>query len=222
MGLGEKSPAKAIHLTHPDKIICREQLLKPSFFTPDHIETGLNGHRFELMYYFKVLESPIVNILQTSLKFTRPKTVINEHIQMIEQMFNSKLVWALMIISIGINLLRLFLLSATKDLGYYYLLLGYFQILSVLPVLPISVPFLLVITKSFGNAYILTLFEALQSSKTEFEDNDDVDEFDLAPAPTKDLSLSISSILQKFIIQMVRFDGSSVARMTGLIEVLLN
>lgn len=74
----------------------------------------------------------------------------------------------------------------------FYKSLGYLQILSVLPILPISTPTIMLLTRSFGNAYILTLFEALQSSKTEFTDQEDVDEFDAAPAPTKNLSLSWS------------------------------
>ena len=56
------------------------------------------------------------------------------------------------------------------------------------------------IGKSYANAYILTLFDALQSSKTDFEDKEDVDEFDAAPAPTKDFTLPWTTISKKVTI----------------------
>jgi hypothetical protein len=66
-------------------------------------------------------------------------------------------------------------------------------IYAIIPLLPLTLPSLWLIARSFGNAQVLILFEALQISKTEYEDEDDVDEFDAeAPPPTKDVDLNPS------------------------------
>lgn len=68
------------------------------------------------------------------------------------------------------------------------------SIYTIIPLLPLCIPSLWIIARSFGNAQLLILFEALQISKTEYEDDDEVDEFDAeAPPPTKDLELSPST-----------------------------
>lgn len=223
MGHGEKSVARVKSIFFENAaILQREDIIKPNYFPDNHEREEFHGISFENMFFFRVLESPIINILESSLKFERPQTVISEHLSIIENLFNSKIVWGLMIFSLGVNALLLF--APQNYIGssdaFYYDIIGYFQVLAVLPVLPISIPFLLVIARSFGNAYILTLFNALESSKTEFEDTEDVDEFDSAPAPTKDLKLSWSSIFNKFIFQLLNYDGSQSARMAGLIDVI--
>ena len=65
----------------------------------------------------------------------------------------------------------------------------------------------------------MTLFDALQSSKTAFEDSEDVDEFDVAPPPTKNLIIDRNLAWKRFIDQIVTGDVSFVM---GLAETLAN
>jgi hypothetical protein len=224
LGYGDRAPAKVSYVSDPQKVLNRDDILKPGFFDriefeePKIIDEYLPG-----MYHFKVIETPLISILTSILSAKRPPTVIRLHLQMIEQLFNTRVIWILLSLSIAVNLARLFLSNITSyPASMIYELLARLPILVVLPMLPISFPSLMLITNSYGNAYILTLFDALQSSKTEFEDKEDVDEFDAAPAPTKDLSLSWASIFQKFLDQVVRVNGTQAARMRGLIESLSN
>lgn len=145
--------------------------------------------------------------------------------EIVESVFGSALVLLFFLLSFAINLSRIFLIESntrSTATGLWFIFLGRFQVAVILPILPIALPTLMLVSRSYANAYILTLFEALLSSKTEFEDNEDVDEFDAAPAPTKEFVLSWGVIGRKFLDQVIKLDGTHLVRMTGLIEVLLD
>lgn len=65
----------------------------------------------------------------------------------------------------------------------------------------------------------MPLFDALQSSKDAFEDSEDIDEFDVAPAPTKNLLVDKKIVWKRFIDQIFTGDVSFVI---GLVETLAN
>lgn len=46
----------------------------------------------------------------------------------------------------------------------------------------------------FGNSHILFMFEQLKKSKNEYKDDENIDEFDPAPAPTKEIHVSFGNI----------------------------
>jgi hypothetical protein len=222
LGYGDRAPAKLCYLYDPNKTLIRDQVLKPEFFgSEDFQEKKILDLYLPGMYHFKVLETPLCLIFNTTLQAKRPVTVVQQHFLMIEELFNRWVIWILFLSSLIVNLVRMFFNGFSNlDSPLLYELLGRRQILVVMPMLPIFIPILLLIANSYGNAFVLTMFDALQQSKTEFEDNEDVDEFDAAPAPTKDFALSWSSILHKFLEQLVKVDGTQVARMRGLIESL--
>jgi len=90
------------------------------------------------------------------------------------------------------------------EVGRYHLFDQAFEILiilqlyAILPMLPLAFLILWIIVRSLANATILVLFEALQISKTEYED-EGVDEFDAeAPPPTKNVHLDRSAVWNKF------------------------
>ncbi|KAF7726482.1 hypothetical protein EC973_008717 [Apophysomyces ossiformis] len=62
---------------------------------------------------------------------------------------------------------------------------------------------------------------ALQISKTEYEDDDEVDEFDVeAPPPTKDVELSPNAVWDRFCTLLTSWDNLSLTRSTNLFESL--
>jgi hypothetical protein len=111
-------------------------------------------------------------------------------------------------VSLMINFRVFGIVYSGQDSRKYLDFFCYYQILAILPLLPLVLPTLLVICRSYGIAYMLTLFDALQSSTTEFKDKEDVDEFDAAPAPTKDFKLSRIAIFRKFTYQLFNDDDA--------------
>ena len=147
-------------------------------------------------FYFRALDSPIAASLQASLNFCRPETVIHSQLRVLQTAFSQWIIWIVFFLSLGINIARysrIWSLSGHVLQGYEMLV--NLQMLAILPLLPLTIPSFLLFARSFGNAQILALYDALQSSQTEFEDKDDVDEFDVAPPPTKNLVLDRGTFL---------------------------
>ncbi|KAJ3314149.1 hypothetical protein HDV04_000872 [Boothiomyces sp. JEL0838] len=166
LGVGDRAPTKIelFESKTENQVLDRDQILKQEFFKSPVQQRNLIQQDTRGLFYFKVLETPLLQILESALKSNRPQTMIAQKITMIEYLVNNVLF--------------------------------------------------------YGNAYILTLFDALQSSKTEFEDKEDVDEFDAAPAPTKDFVLSWGAIYRKFYRQLVKKNRSDITRITGLIDAI--
>ncbi|KAJ2741504.1 hypothetical protein GGI20_005146 [Coemansia sp. BCRC 34301] len=75
----------------------------------------------------------------------------------------------------------------------------------------------------FGNACGVVLFDTLQRSKTEYEDMDDIDEFDVeALPPTKDIAVGISAILERMQWLWANCDYRNLSRSSNLSETLGN
>ncbi|KAJ3335814.1 hypothetical protein HDU91_002016, partial [Kappamyces sp. JEL0680] len=219
--LGERAPAKMRHRDHANPVE-RDQILKPDFFGSRPFDSVPKDTRFKELFKFRVMETPVKEIIESAVRFKRPSTITSQYIKIVETVFDKGLVWILLLLSLGLNLGRVFLDPPSERGPLWYTMLARLQVLAILPILPISFPTIMLLSRSYANAYILTLFEALQSSKTEFEDKDDVDEFDAAPAPTKELVLSWSAIFRKSLDQVIKLDGTHLIRMTGLIESLSN
>ncbi|KAL2913414.1 hypothetical protein HK105_207026 [Polyrhizophydium stewartii] len=176
-------------------------------------------------FYFTVIDTPIKGIIQSALNAQRPETVIAHQLELVDRLFLTRVIWIVFGASLLVNVLRFVLvspstLSSRADQAYEMFVNLQFYVL--FPLIPLSHPTLFLVSRSYGNAQIVCLFEALQSSKTAFEDDEDVDEFDAAPAPTKDVAVSWAAIWRKFLDQIIRIDISFLARTTGLIESLAN
>ena len=231
LGLGDKSPVKCKYVLKPDSkeaILERDWILKPSFFKAlglQDFDSPENGQgKIKELAKFIVLETPIKNIIKAALEFqTRPSTITTQYMDIVESGFGKYLIFLFLALSFAINIGRVFLADVSqRSTGFWYSLLARNPICSILPILPIAYPTIMLVSRGYSNAYILTLFEALLSSKTEFEDNEDVDEFDAAPAPTKEFVLSWLQIARSFLDQVIKLDGTHLVRMTGLIESLAN
>lgn len=177
--------------------IAKDQTFKPSFFgIPPPSGLMEEYMRSRGRHQFILLESPIEKNLKRALNQKRPNTVMFNESHVIIRIFYRYVVWIVLVAALLINLLRYGLRS--KLINHFptdQLIEEVFtmSVYAIIPLLPLCIPSLWIIARSFGNAQLLILFEALQISKTEYEDDDEVDEFDAeAPPPTKDLELSPS------------------------------
>ncbi|KAJ3116088.1 hypothetical protein HDU96_010463 [Phlyctochytrium bullatum] len=100
------------------------------------------------------------------------------------------IIWIVLGISLVINAGRIFLLEAQwRNKADVILEFAFnLQFYALIPLLPLALPTLCLIARSYGNAQIVCLFDVLQSSTDEFKDEEDIDEFDAAPPPTKAVS----------------------------------
>lgn len=177
--------------------IAKDQSFKPSFFgIPPPSGLMEEYMRSRGRHQFILLESPLEKNLKRALNQKRPNTVMFNESHVIIRIFYRYVIWIVLVIALLINLLRCGLRS--KLINHFptdQLIEEVFtmSVYAMIPLLPLCIPSLWIIARSFGNAQLLILFEALQISKTEYEDDDEVDEFDAeAPPPTKDLELSPS------------------------------
>lgn len=181
-------------------------------------------------YTFEVLETPLESILHTALDPSpRPKSLMQKQLLVIHKLIFSKLVLGIVLLAFAINLLRYVLKEVLQlhnpSQGLEQLLA--LPIYAALPLLPLSLPTLLQISKAYTNATILVLFNTLQISKTEYEDDQDVDEFDVeAPPPTKNVNIARKDVWKRFWRLLTRWgDGGQdfddgLTRSTNLVESL--
>ncbi|KAI9090541.1 hypothetical protein DFS34DRAFT_653986 [Phlyctochytrium arcticum] len=206
-------------------ILAKGQIFKPSLFSSSPDPTVMRRAAVnEGQFHFRAMETPLKDTLQKSLDFERPETVIAHQFKVIKKYYFKWLFWIVLGISFSINVLRYGIRNAKdasmREQGIEMLV--NLQAYAVLPLLPLVIPTLYIILRSYGNAQILALFDALQTSKDEFEDQEDVDEFDAAPPPTKDLILDWGLVWKRFLSQFASDDVTFLARTTGLVASLAN
>jgi magnesium-transporting ATPase (P-type) len=155
--------------------------------------------------------------------------LIQKQLFVISRIIFFKVVLAIALLALIINLLR-YVLKEVLQLNHPTQ--GPEQLLALpiyaaLPLLPLSLPTLLQISKAFTNATILVLFNTLQISKTEYEDELDVDEFDVeAPPPTKNVDIARKEVWKRFWRLLTRWGNSGqdfddgLTRSTNLVESL--
>ncbi|KAL7747749.1 hypothetical protein RI367_006872 [Sorochytrium milnesiophthora] len=188
-------------------------------------ENQLNHGR----YQFELLETPIAAILRSALTPQRPKSVIQNQLIALEHFFVRRALVVLLAVSLIVNVLRFIFAafsaagSSQQILPLVHTLLLVPQVNSVLPmfILPLSFPTLWLLFRNWGNAHLLALWEALQSSQTDYEDDAEVDAFDEeAPPPTKDVVLGRAVVMSRFLSLLTKWDKSCLTRSTNLLESL--
>ncbi|GAA5795183.1 hypothetical protein HPULCUR_000537 [Helicostylum pulchrum] len=205
--------------------IAKDQTFKPSFFgIPPPSGLMEEYMRSRGRHQFVLLESPLEKNMRRALNQKRPDTVMYNESHVIIRIFYRYIIWIVLGIALVVNFLRY---------GLHSTLINHFpvdqlveevftmSIYAIIPLLPLCIPSMWIIARSFGNAQLLILFEALQISKTEYEDDDEVDEFDAeAPPPTKDLELSPNAVWDRFLSLLTKWDRLSLTRSTNLLESL--
>lgn len=179
--------------------IAKDQSFKPSFFgIPPPSGLMEEYMRSRGRHQFILLESPLEKNMRRALCQKRPNTVMHNESHVIIRVFYKYIIWIVLGIALLVNFLRYGIRSTwINHFPADQLIEEVFtmSIYAIIPLLPLCIPSMWIIARSFGNAQLLILFEALQISKTEYEDDDEVDEFDAeAPPPTKDLELSPSNV----------------------------
>ncbi|KAG0245602.1 hypothetical protein BGX31_006961 [Mortierella sp. GBA43] len=209
----------------------RKEPFQPSLFgTPPPEEVRKLHIESKGRYTFEVLETPLERILHTALDPTpRPKSLIMKQLLVTYNIIFFKIMLAVAILAFAINLLRYVLKEIVQlqhaSNGVEQLLV--LPVYAALPLLPLSLPTLLQISKAYTNATILVLFNTLQISKTEYEDEQDVDEFDVeAPPPTKNVTIETKEVWKRFWRLLTRWGNSGsdfddgLTRSTNLVESL--
>ncbi|CAO3692490.1 unnamed protein product [Rhizopus stolonifer] len=207
--------------------VAKDQTLKPSFFgMPPPMGLMEEYMRSRGRHQFVLLETPIERNMRSALHQKRPPTVIYQEAGYIMRIFYGYILWIVLAIALVVNLLRFGLKSVLANQYPTDQVIEEGLVMScyaIVPLLPLCFPSMWVIARSFGNAQLLILFEALQISKTEYEDDDEVDEFDAeAPPPTKDLELSPNAVWDRFLSLLTKWDRLSLTRSTNLLESLGN
>ncbi|KAL1921766.1 uncharacterized protein VTP21DRAFT_10408 [Calcarisporiella thermophila] len=174
-------------------------------------------------FRFLVLETPIEKCLRAAITLTRPASVVQNSAKVMQDLVYGKLIWIALAIAVLVGLLRFLLNDYPKhhDPHQAFDLLALLPVLTILPLLPLSLPTLWMVARSAGNAVVLVLFDALEASKTAYEEDEDVDEFDNeAPPPTKNVELTLGAVLRKVWSLLTKWDHVSLTRSTNLFESL--
>ncbi|KAL9541791.1 hypothetical protein PS6_010137 [Mucor atramentarius] len=205
--------------------IAKDQSFKPSFFgIPPPSGLMEEYMRSRGRHQFILLESPLEKNMRRALCQKRPNTVMHNESHVIIRVFYKYIIWIVLGIALLVNFLRYGIRSTwINHFPADQLIEEVFtmSIYAIIPLLPLCIPSMWIIARSFGNAQLLILFEALQISKTEYEDDDEVDEFDAeAPPPTKDLELSPNAVWDRFLSLLTKWDRLSLTRSTNLLESL--
>jgi hypothetical protein len=196
MAFGDTSPCAVKHcsvlgeILQPEVALEKGQVLRPSHFgLPMKPSVSQNVKANGGQFYFKLLETPLRSSFMSALEETRPETVVSRQLQILLKSLNTRVLWVLMLFCLVVNVFRYIFLATTETKRREEVLpmLFLLQFYAVLPLLPLSLPALCLIARSYGNAQIVCLLEVLQSSKVEFKDEENIDEFDEAPPPIKDV-----------------------------------
>ena len=169
------------------------EVFKPSFFSEPEPQLLLDNHISNRgRYRFKIIETPWANNLKCVLDQRRPATVLCRQALVLEDVFIKKAIFIIFTVVFLVNLPRYIVYEVIKSdkRNQAFESLIVLPVYCILPILPFTFPTLWLVVRSFSNATVLELFEALQISKTDYEDDDEVDEFDAeAPPPTKNVHL---------------------------------
>ncbi|KAJ3107972.1 hypothetical protein HDU97_002552 [Phlyctochytrium planicorne] len=191
MALGDRAPCRVSleNSSGQSFIMEKGEMLRAKQFGPKGmiLDDGWNGFKF------RALETPLTAMLKSVLDCKRPETIISTQLRELFRWLTTWIIWIFLAIGVLINTIRLIFLepSGRQRADVWIELLFNYQFYALLPILPLTLPVLCLIARSYGNAQIVCLFDELQSSKQEFKDEEDIDEFDAAPPPTKDVAANL-------------------------------
>ncbi|KAJ1549648.1 hypothetical protein HK405_006518 [Cladochytrium tenue] len=202
LAFGDRAPGRvrycgpsASNLGQPVELQPGEKL-KPSSFAFEYGNILEESEISRGQFQFELLETPLKSSLEAVLSSKRPETLVSQKLSQLLHLVNRS-VWIVALVSLAINIIRFgIVLPASEWKDHFFLLLIGLQFYAILPLLPLSLPILAQIARSYGNAQIVCLFDLLQNSREEYKDEDGIDEFDAAPSPMKDVTTNwVESVL---------------------------
>ncbi|KAJ3071154.1 hypothetical protein HDU98_005730 [Podochytrium sp. JEL0797] len=211
LAFGDKAPAKAQYCSQTGEIntripavLERGQLLKPATFSVDADVLQSESRATRGQFYFKLLETPLVDTLHSVLHSKRPDSVIYHQLHIIITTITTRVIWFVLGASFVANVFRYAFTANTNHKRKQEAVEQLFSLpfFAVLPLMPLSLPFICLVARSFGNAQIICLHEALQNSKEDFKDEENIDDFDAAPPPTKEVQTDYKAVWRAFVSQI--------------------
>ncbi|KAI9350172.1 hypothetical protein BDR26DRAFT_798558, partial [Obelidium mucronatum] len=211
LAFGDKAPANAQYCNQNGELntqipasLSKGQLLKPATFNIDANSLQTESRATRGQFYFKLLETPLVDTLQAILHSKRPDSVIYHQLHIITLTLTTRVVWFVLGAGFIINVLRYTFTATSPEKRSQQAIEFFFNLplYAVLPLLPLSLPFICLVARSFGNAQIICLHEALQISNEDFKDEENIDDFDAAPPPTKEVQTDYRAIWHAFVAQI--------------------
>ncbi|ORX80967.1 hypothetical protein BCR32DRAFT_16597 [Anaeromyces robustus] len=206
-------------------ILKKRQKFRPNFFEPQDVKDGLQETTFNSsLFTFELLETPIDDSIGSIFTSKRPKSPIGQQLDIIKKEIFGHFFIYNFIISLVIGLGRFLYEIISKNINENILniiidFLLYRPFSSFIPL--IFSPFIISVTlvHVLGNSHILFMFEQLKKSKNEYKDDENIDEFDPAPAPTKDIHVSFTDVL-KYSQSMFKTKKGTLLRSSSLLDTL--
>jgi len=206
-------------------ILKKRQKFRPNFFEPQVVQDGLQETTFNSsLFTFELLETPIHDSFESIFKSKRPLSPIDHYKIIFSDEISKHFIIYNLIIAIAIGLGRFLyeifannLKENITNVGIDLLL--YRPLSSLIPIIfnPFIIGYTLV--HVFGNSHILFMFEQLKKSKNEYKDDENIDEFDPAPAPTKDIHVSLGDAL-KYSQSIFKTKKGTLLRSSSLLDTL--
>jgi len=200
LAYGDRAPCRARYVfcsprlptDKTEYVLEKSQLFTPSLFGIPPAkgldrELSLNNGRFQ----FVLTETPLSHCLRDSFDSSRPLSLIANQLGVVWRIWRYRIIWIVAALALLANVLRFAIpYSVGKVPGsQWFEMILVMSDYVLLPMLMLPVPALLLGFRAYGNAQVLTLFHQLQATKQDYEDEEDVDEFDAAPPPTMDIDL---------------------------------
>ncbi|KAJ1911506.1 hypothetical protein IWQ60_010099 [Tieghemiomyces parasiticus] len=209
----------------------------PALAVPNDQLGAEPGRLLSCQHVFRLDVTPFADDLRSALAYEGcPNSVLDNQIVGVCRFLVHRVLFVCLGLAFAANSLRYALLDTTHhpavptlsapDVPWGQGALEYlaaYQVYVLLPFCGLALPVLTVLARTYANAQILILLDALQRSKTDYEDADDIDEFDMeAPPPTKDITVPRAAVWRKFLQLLARSDFRNLSRSNRLVESLGN
>lgn len=207
---GDKAPGKLVGL-FMDVQVARGQSFSPS--SSQQLGNVKEGERQK----FVLMETPVLKHLQATLSAKRSEPAYEkEHIS-ITSLVLFYAIPLVAFVSLITGLIRYFTsIPSLHSSRLAFELLAVNVSLCVLPLIPLTFAVLRLYMIDFANARVISLFDELQSSKRDFEEEDEFDQD--APPPVKDVEVSLRDIWEIFWNNLFSVDVRNLSRSTYLFE----
>jgi hypothetical protein len=148
----------------------------------------LSVHNMKGFHLFKAIESPLKGITKLFIDRKRPTPLMKKTYDAYHRIIAFRVFLPIVVLGLIVNIIRVASQPTLREPIVIYEAVLINQAYLLLPGWLCLLPLYRIIIRSLGSAQVISLNEALQVSKLDYIDEDDVDEFDAAPPPTQDIT----------------------------------